>query len=207
MEVAQGIFGARQRVVNVFDAADAIRDPNIVHPVVREVFGLLRSVDLVPADEAVIGEKSWHDLTLLRVHAPVAARAVEDYRSAHARFLIWTEKALEVTKRSVEAKAVEIPLVVFTTMMAESTRRKLGLMLLEAHTAVVFEDVRANGSPGVRSLLDPTRYGFTRALPALNDEITLKMTEYASTVEAAEVSLKALKDLIAAIVKMLQKPD
>jgi hypothetical protein len=100
------------------------------------------------------------------------------------------------------ATTTEGLLIASTTLIAENTRRKLGLKLLEAHTLIVFEDGRADGSPGVRSLLDPARYGFTRALPALNDEITLQMTTYAKAVEAAEASLKMFKEIVARVLTL-----
>jgi hypothetical protein len=116
-----------------------------------------------------------------------------------------SKKYVELIQSSLQNAQVEFVLALFTTLLAENTRRKVGLKLLEANTVVAFEDGRANVSPGMRSLLDPARYGFIRALPALNDEITTEMTTYAQTVEAAEASLKVLKDLVAAAVKALKK--
>src|SRR5262249_5567732 len=143
MEVAQGIFGARQRVLSGFTAIEDTRDPSVVPPVIREVTELLRAMNLLPGDEDVVDETHWHDLTLLRVHAPVVARAVEDYRRAHAQFSIWVEGAIEAMKSSRQAQAVAVPFTVITTLTAESTRRKLGLKLLEANALIAFEDGRA----------------------------------------------------------------
>src|SRR5262249_2213690 len=112
MEVAQGIFGARQRVLSGFTAIEDTRDPSVVPPVIREVTEILRAMNLLPGDEDVVDETHWHDLTLLRVHAPVVARAVEDYRRAHAQFSIWVEGAIEAMKSSRQAQAVAVPFTV-----------------------------------------------------------------------------------------------
>jgi len=94
-------------------------------------------------------------------------------------------------------------MLAFTTFLAEDTRWSLKLKLLEANALVAFEDGRAIGSPGGRSLLDPAFYGFNRTLPALNEVIAFEMDDYAKVLGATESALNLIKGIVADVVKRL----
>ena len=204
MEVSQGIYGARRRALESLEAAST--NPNIVPPELAEALEFLRYANFLPA-EGGSQQVNLNDLTLLRVHAPALAKDLEYYRRAFAQLSTWANASVDLIKRSFEdVKIASLPFAVSTTILAERNRRLLGVRLLEANVLLAFEDARVNGSPGLKSLLEPARYGFDRTLPALNDIITKEMDEYSWALEASEVSVTTLKEVIAAIAKAIGCP-
>jgi len=204
LEVAQGIFGARRSLVDgLTKALDNVSDPRIVHPLVHEVSGLLDLMGTV-YDEDAIDNSGWHDLTLLRLRAPQIAAAVEGYRREKARFAVWAPKAHAAVMRLLEvAPAVEAKLLVVTTLTAEASRRKLVLKLAEVDVLVAFDDANAS-SPGLRSLLVPSNFGFSRTIQVLNDEITSEMSQYASLLKAAQATRDVFISLVLKLAQLIR---